>query len=54
MSETHKVLQKMETNTENDISSIITPFELLFSNFENYSEHYTEEDLMILKEYITK
>ena len=54
MSEDHKVLQKMDKNTEDDIASIITPFEVLYSNFENYSEHYTEEDLMILKEYIIK
>jgi hypothetical protein len=54
MSEDHKVLQKMDMNTEEDITSVITPFEVLYSNFENYSEHYTEEDLIILKEYITK
>ena len=54
MSEDYEVLQKMDMNPENEIQNIITPFEVLYSNFENYSIYYTQEDLMIIKEYITK
>ena len=54
MSEEYEVLQKMDMNPEKEEQTIVTPFQALYSNFEKYSIYYTQEDLMIIKEYITK
>lgn len=51
MSEDANIHPQIEIHFEdNDISS----FQLLFSTYEQYSFHYTKEDLNLIKEYIDK
>lgn len=54
MSEEYEVLQKMDMNPKKEKQTNLTPFQMLYSNFEQYSIHYTQEDLMIIKEYVSK
>ena len=54
MSEVNEVLQKMDLTLEDSENSFISPFELLYSTFENYQSYYTQSDLELIKEYISK
>jgi hypothetical protein len=54
MSEDSEVLQKMDLTLEDSENSFISPFEQLYSTFENYHSYYTANDLELIKEYISK
>ena len=54
MSEVNEVLQKMDLTLGDSDNSFISPFELLYSSFESYHSYYTQSDLELIKEYISK